>query len=287
MKRWLNEHKCITAILSITFLLIVPFIINCLFKLRAPFELFAAEWEAGDVLSFYGALLASVATIIGVYLSIIYAQKNYREDERNRIKPYLALTHLRSKSNANFFNTTHTKPDQESVPKTLFNPLKYEEFKIKKVFVDIAPTGILFKTSLTDEQQKILEQAGFVWDSAKNNYALVSKHYISLPFEIENIGNGAAIDFIIAFYKKGGHRRGIRIYTVKQNSSIYLHIFSECKVEDTYGDYILELQYRDIIGTTYSQKYPICFELNCGSLETRVDFAGNQEIIEEKESVQA
>ena len=287
MKRWIKEHKGISTVLAILtaiiFLFIIPLVINWLFKVASPIELFVAEWDAGDALSFYGALLASVATIIGVYLSILYAQKNYREDERNRNKPYLALTHLRSKSNANIFNTTYSKKEDGLDPAELINPPQYEEFKIEKVYVDITSTGIEFKSGLTDEQQKILANAGAVWKRNGNEYALVSENYISLPFDIENVGNGAAIDFIIALYKKGNARRGINLYTIKQNGSIYLQIFSECKAESVYGDYILELQYHDIIGTKYSQKYPITFGTNDeGRLKTIMDFSGKQEIVEDE-----
>lgn len=80
------------------FVVAIPIIINCLFKFSSPCELFAAEWEAGDALDFYATMLGSVATIVGVYLSIDAAQKNYHEDEINKVKPYLALTHYKSKS---------------------------------------------------------------------------------------------------------------------------------------------------------------------------------------------
>jgi len=288
MKKWLNEHLRMIIFLATIFLFIIPVAINCLFKIKAPIELLAAEWEAGDALSFYSTLLASVATIIGVYLSIVYAQKNYREDERNRIKPYLALTHLRSKSNANILNVTYPRDEKAIDSAEIIKPPIYEEFRIEKVYVDITPTGIEFKSGLTDEQQKILATAGAVWETTASGYALVGKQYISLPFEVENIGNGSAIDFIIALYKKGNARRGIHIYTIKQNSSIYLHIFSECKTKDIYGEYILELQYRDIIGTEYSQKYPISFEINNeGLLKIIMDFTGKQEMVEKRDDGQA
>lgn len=287
MKRWIKEHKGISTVLAILtaiiFLFIIPLVINWLFKVASPIEIFVAEWDAGDALSFYGALLASVATIIGVYLSILYAHKNYREDERTRNKPYLALTHLRSKSNANIFNTTCSKKEDGLDPAELMNPPTYEEFKVEKLYVDITPAGIEFKSGLTEEQQKILTYAGAVWKRNGNEYALVSENFISLPFDVENVGNGAAIDFIVSLYKKGNARRGTNLYTIKQNSSLYLHIFSECKVESIYGEYILELQYHDIIGTKYSQKYPITFEINNeGRLKTLMDFSGKQEIVEEK-----
>lgn len=291
MKRWFRRHKSIsifiTIIIAIIFLFAIPLAINWLFKVEAPFELLVAEWDSGDALSFYSALLASVSTIIGVYLSILYAQKNYREDERNRNKPYFALTHLRSKSNVNILNTIYSKKEDGLDPAELMNPPMYEEFKIERVYVDIAVTGIKFKSGLTDEQQKILANAGAVWKRNGNEYTLVSENYISLPFDVENVGNGAAIDFVVTLYKNGNARRGMNLYTIKKNGSIYFHIFSECKSESIYGEYILELQYHDVIGTKYSQKYPITFEINNeGRLKMLMDFSGKQEIVEEEDNGQ-
>lgn len=104
MKEFFHRHKWKLLGAFAFFLIVVPALINLAFKLHAPCGFLAAEWSAGDVLSFYGAMLASVATIMGVYLSIDYAQRNYREDEANRVRPYLALTHYKSKSRSNLLS---------------------------------------------------------------------------------------------------------------------------------------------------------------------------------------
>lgn len=83
--------------------------------------------------------------------------------------------------------------------------------------------------------------------------------FVSMPFEVENVGNGAATNTMIAFYKKGEKRKGVSLYTLKQGDSFYFHIFCDDEdiVEGT--DYVIELLYGDIIGNYYSQKYPVAF----------------------------
>lgn len=98
MKSFLSKHKWKLLLAFIIFIVAIPLGINSLFKLTSPLDIFVAEWEAGDALAFYGVMLASATTIIGVYISIEYAQRNYRVDEANRVKPYLALTHYIIKS---------------------------------------------------------------------------------------------------------------------------------------------------------------------------------------------
>lgn len=69
MKQYFLKYKWQIAILSFVFIIIIPVIINVLFKFESPCSFLVAEWKAGDVLGFYGTLLASVTTIIGVYIS--------------------------------------------------------------------------------------------------------------------------------------------------------------------------------------------------------------------------
>ena len=104
MKAFLSKYKWKLLLAFAIFIVAIPFGINSLFKLTSPLNIFIAEWGAGDALAFYGVMLASATTIIGVYISIEYAQRNYRIDEANRVKPYLALTHYKSHSKTNLFS---------------------------------------------------------------------------------------------------------------------------------------------------------------------------------------
>ncbi len=103
MKVWLKNNKWYLLLFVIVFIILIPLGINIAFKQKTSVELLSAEWDANAALGFYAALLASLITVYGVFLSIQYAQKNYREDIKNRVLPYIAVTHYKSKSKINLF----------------------------------------------------------------------------------------------------------------------------------------------------------------------------------------
>ena len=75
-------------VISVVGLVVVPLLINFLFKMDFGIELLRAEWDAGDALSFYGGLLAALLAVYGVYLSIDYSKRIYRDDLRNQVLPF-------------------------------------------------------------------------------------------------------------------------------------------------------------------------------------------------------
>lgn len=278
IKRFVIQYKWWLLTGSVIFLIIIPLIINWLFKTTAPFELLDAEWYASDALSFYGTILASITTIVGVYLSIDYAQKNYREDERNRVRPYFALTHLKSKSKYNWLDgDTSESEDRTENQKSI---KAYEEYKPERVFIIIKNNAIDYKYELTQKQKDILATGGMKWQEiGKGARALTSLEYISLPFEIENVGNGAALCLQVGFYADDTDKMGINFYTVKPNKNLYVHIFASDIEGKLDKDYCLELIYRDILGNQYSQKYPVRFEQDNNSHRViqKIDLNGKQE----------
>lgn len=276
VKEFLCKYKW-WGLLALLLFVIIPLGINWLFKMPAPIELLDAEWYAQDALSFYGTLLASFCTIIGVYWSISYSQKNYREDERNRVRPYFAMTHLKSKG---IQNLLLDKSDNQALPQ--IEPLGkngYEEYRLDHIFIIIKENSVDYKYELTQTQKDILATGGQKWEEiAPGVRALTSLNYISLPFEIENVGNGAALCVQVGFYSDETERKGINFFTIKPNGTVYIHIFSNAIDGKMDKDYILELVYRDILGTQYSQKYPVRFELdnNTHRIQQRVDLTGTQ-----------
>lgn len=278
MKKFISKNKLILILASFTFIVIIPALINCLFKWASPCSFFVAEWNAGDALSFYGAILASIATILGVYFSIEHAQQSYREDEVNRVKPYFSLTEYSSRSKYNVLQDALL--DSEEKESTEQSQSFYEEYKPKKIFIVIDKEGIHFKDVLLDAQQQCLKSGGLEWVKRDSGYRALESHpFISLPFDAENVGNGAAIDTMIAFYKKGENRRGIHLFTMKKEDSFYFHIF--CNDADIVVDfeYIIELIYGDILGNCYTQKYPVKFsKSNDSRYSMKCDLIGKQEI---------
>ena len=283
MRKYLLKYKWHMILAFAVFIVIIPAVINWFFKLESPCNFFVAEWGAGDALAFYGAMLASVTTIVGVYISIEYAQRNYQMDEANRVKPYLSLTHYKSESKTNWglgIPAEATDADGVEQPQSY-----YTEYKLDKVYIVIDQSEIRFQDKLSDKQQQRIKSGGFEWyDHGGGCRSLQSHPFVSMPFDVENVGSGAAINTMIAFYKKGEARRGASLYTIKQGDSFYFHVFCDDADSVVDNEYVIELLYGDIIGNYYSQKYPVQFKIDAdtGRFCTSVDLTGKQEIDEKK-----
>lgn len=281
MRKYLLKYKWHMILAFAVFIVIIPAVINWFFKLESPCNFFVAEWGAGDALAFYGAMLASVTTIVGVYISIEYAQRNYQMDEANRVKPYLSLTHYKSESKTNWglgIPAEATDADGVEQPQSY-----YTEYKLDKVYIVIDQSEIRFQDKLSDKQQQRIKSGGFEWyDHGGGCRSLQTHPFVSMPFDVENVGSGAAINTMIAFYKKGEARRGASLYTIKQGDSFYFHVFCDDADSVVDNEYVIELLYGDIIGNYYSQKYPVQFKIDAdtGRFCTSVDLTGKQEIDE-------
>jgi len=163
MKVFLSKYKWKLLLAFAIFIVAIPLGINSLFKLTSPLNIFIAEWGAGDALAFYGVMLASATTIIGVYISIEYAQRNYRIDEANRVKPYLALTHYKSHSKANLFSNLAPGQTEKSIGEQDQGTSEYEEYRLERVYIIIDQATIEFRDRLSDAQQQRLKSGGFEW----------------------------------------------------------------------------------------------------------------------------
>lgn len=71
-----NPKKAIGIVVAgISFLSVgIPIIIHIAFKIAAPYDFFEAEWEAGNVLEYYGAILGFFGTVA---LSALALYQNY------------------------------------------------------------------------------------------------------------------------------------------------------------------------------------------------------------------
>lgn len=88
--------KKLRIILIIVFLcamvlLIVPWIINTLFKIDLGIRYIQSEWSAGEALAFYGSVLSGLFTLIGVMVTIKSENVQRKRDEAIKYKPILEL----------------------------------------------------------------------------------------------------------------------------------------------------------------------------------------------------
>lgn len=262
MIEWMSKNKWKLFISFIVFIFIIPLAINIFFKIKAPCAFFVAEWDAGDVLSFYGTMLASIATIIGVYMSIRYAQQSYRDDIRNQVLPFFAVTQFKGKSHYDaFLDGFNDADDSGKNEKSNTTTALYEEFKLSKIYFCLEESGIKNYTELPAKYTDLLEKGGTSWVTAAQGCSLLQMHpFISFPMEVENIGNGPAVYVRIGFFKAGETPKYLSPVNLKVGESFYIHVFSAIPIEKTYGKYILSIQYQDIYKNSYSQEYSFIAE---------------------------
>lgn len=256
-KRIKNNWKKILVI-SVVGLVVVPLLINFLFKMDFGIELLRAEWDAGDALSFYGVLLAALLAVYGVYLSIDYSKRIYRDDLRNQVLPFFSVYNLKTKSKRNWLMSD----DSEDVKAETSSIEGYQEYKIKDYCYVLENGEISIFDGLSNEQKQLLDNGGFKWIKNGGVTMCVASNHICHPMEIENVGNGTALSFRIGFNRKDTLKKEKK-YTyaipIKTSEKIMVHIFSEDCGENSanLGDYILEMYYKDIYGNEYSQKHDI------------------------------
>lgn len=75
---------CIIVILIV--LISIPFIINESYKAG---EGYITMWGAEELLAFYGNLLAAVATIVSVIITILFTVNNQKKERKLAVKPFL------------------------------------------------------------------------------------------------------------------------------------------------------------------------------------------------------
>ena len=249
MKDFLRNNKKEIIWFFIIFVIVVPFLIHCVFKLQTPIAFFIAEWSAGDVLGFYGVLLASGLAVYGVFLSIQYAQGNYQIDMRNRVLPYIAVETYKVKSKSSLFL-------DESENKQETNDEFYAEFKLNDIFFVIDKGKVEAKIDLTKEQRLVLQQAGFK-NFNEGNGVISTKDIdlVNIPLEIKNVGNGAAIHLRIGLNPKHEEHKYVYPMQLLTGETKIIHIYAENYPYPNLGEYDLEFYYEDIIGTKYRQSY--------------------------------
>ena len=82
--KWIDEHKKLSIFLIVIIIFMPIIIIHVLFKIKTGYYWIVAEWEAGDVLGYFGDVLSFVGTIILGYVAakpkklIIYLKNLWR-----------------------------------------------------------------------------------------------------------------------------------------------------------------------------------------------------------------
>ncbi len=274
-----NKIKIIVAI--VFFVFVVPFLIHWAFKTPAFCNFLVPKWCAGDVLSFYGAILASIATVLGVFFSIDYAKSNYQQDIKDQVRPFLIITRLRTKSN---YNPLRDMPAEllEEPEKQEFVPqsLQYDEFVVDQLAITIGEGAIKFQYELDEPTMRLIAQKGFY--SEHHGKGLTMLHQSGMmyfPLNIENAGKGVATTLTIGFNKLDlpeHEYKFIEPINLACNDKLYLQIFcADVKDERNRGEYHLDFRYHDIYQTQYRQRY----KCEITGERASISLVGEQEIL--------
>lgn len=267
------------AVIALALIVGVPIIINECYKTNSGYM---TIWGAADALAYYGTIVASVGAAVGVFVSIKVAAKNYKEDVRARVMPFIAVTPFERKAIVNTMTLLKEKVEKtESPAKTDNTPaVQYDEYKLNRIYFVITEHGIDAKNGLDKSQQAILEHAGNSWTSVAGGVEMLQRtDFYSMPLEIENVGNGTAVNLRIGFNRVGDRNtyRFIRPMMLKQSQTVYIHIFSTADYDIVRGDYSLEFHYEDIYGNKYSQEFPVEYGKNKDNQEYQsIDLVGKQ-----------
>lgn len=273
MLDWLKKYKIQIICGVIVFLLLIPLMINALFVIGDMYPLVRMKWDAGDVLSFYGTILATAGAICGVYFSIQQAQKNYREDIKNQVLPYIAITQLKGKTTYNAFMDSHVKEEKSIGDGLDYLPVpEYEERKLSSIYFIIDQAKIVNYLEMPPKYRQLLLQAGTEWVQAAQGLSLLTRApYISMPLEIENIGKGPALYLRIGFYRTDDTPRYLPPIILKAGQTFYIHVFSACPKENLSKEYSLDFVYQDIYRHKYSQTFVFSIGEDSCTLDLNVE----------------
>lgn len=87
MIEWIKKHKKLIVLFFLFICIGIPFIIHCLFKIypSEEYSFFIAEWGAGELLQYYGGVLAFLGTVVLGALSL-YQNDIIRRESDKRIE---------------------------------------------------------------------------------------------------------------------------------------------------------------------------------------------------------
>lgn len=242
------------------FVIIGPIIINILFKLHPTIDFFVAEWDASATLSYYGTILAAILAIFGIFITIQYSQKSYKDDVRDRSMPFIVITLLKTRSHKTLFQSSDFQGETKPVE-------GYQEYKVKDIYCILNNGQIEYRDGLTRAQQELLDNGGMQWISHENSRSFCVVDDICIPIEIENVGNGAAIRMRYGLNRKSiskKDRKYLPVISLKPAMPIMFHIFSEdcSRNSANLGEYVLSFYYEDIYSNQYEQDFDITIEYN-------------------------
>lgn len=272
MKRpWIKW--CLLVLVMLVALVGVPIIINECYKAN---DGYITLWGAADILSYYGMIIAAFVGVAGIYFTVYVSTKQYREDARNRILPFIAVNVI-----------TQTQPDpflqgfnEDS------SELQTQEDLLAKLnswlFFSIGKKGIAVLREPPEDDLKMLVESEVLWKRGTKDEKLYVRDSdsICLPLEIENVGNGIAIRLCVGLNKNGNTPHYETEISLRRNEKRKIYIFSKEQFNDIKGQYLISVIYSDIAGNRYEQMFPLELATNEKNRRIKsIDLSGTPHLI--------
>lgn len=89
-----KKHQIAIVLYSVLFVIVIPLVLNLLYKFNSHVMIFQTEWQAEDALVFYGEILSAAVTVIGVAWTINHERKARIRDNSVLYKPILELVQV-------------------------------------------------------------------------------------------------------------------------------------------------------------------------------------------------
>lgn len=153
---WIYRHKVASMVIVLLIILGVPFLIHVLFKIKAPISFMEHEWSAGELLDYYGSVLAFAGTVIFSALALWQNQIIKEESDRHtemlkkmeiqKHMPFFCLDDMYSSGdNQNMAIRLHNKSDNFADE---INVENFEVLDSERKVVNVSQSANVEKLSL-------------------------------------------------------------------------------------------------------------------------------------------
>lgn len=238
------------AVLLIIALVVVPFVVYCLYGISAPWWLMP-KWDAPVLLTYLGSVLAGIATVLGVHFSLKASESRYLEDRSNSVKPYLTIaSRYVNQPRGGLFEL----PDEEEM---VDSAQSYSEEEVTSLCFDLGEDFICPHLEIPRDKKRIIEKGGSVNEKqGEGFYAHVFYPQMIVAFTLENVGNGPAVDLRISMTKDGKERCPCRPLSLKAGDKLPLYFYSVDYLPPKSGEtYTMTCEYSNIFDENGIQEW--------------------------------
>lgn len=238
-----------------------PILTNFFFSINAPSKLLIANWTSGEQLIYLVSTTSSLIAIIGVYITVKKGQDNLMDQHRENVLPFFAIETLEKKYKdilKEIFNSTESNTNEGS------SNNRYEEFKLKEVFIIINENNVEYSREIDSKLKKIIEFGNKSIVNIGSTKHIIQEDTLSIPFQLVNYGNGNSVNMRIGLNKSSEtnvNRKYIHPISILKNEIVYVHIISKVPHLIDNRNYDFEVIYHDIYGNEYQQVFKLGISL--------------------------